>query len=489
LIERRRAGVLAHVTSFPGPGPIGDLGSSALRFLDWAAAAGFSVWQLLPLHPLGSGGSPYDARSAFAGNTLLLSLEPLARDDRPESDRIDLEAAARRTDLGLAAAWHRFRERPDPQLRAELDAFLDDRAVRSWLDDWAAYAVLRRHHGGRGWNSWDEALRRREPQALARALAPLSAELDLERFAQFLFRRQWRALRQEASRRGFAILGDLPFYIALDSADVWAHPELFALDERGQPTHVGGVPPDLFSATGQRWGQPVYRWDRMAEDGYAWWIERVRSELALVDLLRLDHFRGFVAYWEIEATCATAEIGRWAPGPGRALFDALGKALGSLPFVAEDLGVITPDVAELRDEIGLPGLHVAQFAFGEDADQHRRASHRERDVVCSGTHDNDTLAGWLAALDADTRARVTETIPAVADGGAAALVEWVYASPCRLSVVPLQDLLGLGSAARMNLPGRAAGNWTWRARASALTDERAASLLALAARSGRTGRC
>ncbi len=490
--------MLAHLTSLPGRDPIGGLSTDALSFLDWARDAGFSVWQVLPLHPPGASASPYDGRSAFAGNALLLAAEGLTEDeqleaiaDRPAEppDHVDYGAAARSARRRLAAAWRRFRAAPDPELRSGFEAFVEDPAERAWLEDWVAYAVLRRHHAGLAWTAWDEGLRRREPAALRRALAPLSADLDLERFTQFLFRRRWRALRAHAARLGIQIFGDLPFYVALDSADVWAHPHLFALDDHGRPTHVGGVPPDLFSATGQRWGQPVYRWDRMAEDGYSWWIDRVRGELSLVDLLRLDHFRGFVAYWEIDASQATAENGRWVPGPGRALFDALAAALSGLPFVAEDLGVITPDVARLRDELGLPGMHVAQFAFGRDADQHRRESHREHDVVCSGTHDNDTLDGWLASLDSETRARVIAIVPAVADRGSAALVEWVYASPCRLSIVPLQDLLGLGSAARMNVPGRATGNWTWRARASSLTAERARMLRALAVASGRAVEC
>jgi len=494
LTGGRRAGVLAHVTSLPGRFGIGDLGSGAIAFLDWAREAGFSVWQVLPLHPAGSGASPYDARSAFAGNALLLSPEALARDEllgrpaprgRHDPDRVDFRAAERATERRVSRAWARFRAAPDPALAAAYEAFVADPSERAWLEDWAAYAVLRRHHAGRAWPAWDEDLRSRRPPALRRALGALAAELDLERWTQFLFRRQWLALHEAARERGIEIFGDLPFYVALDSADVWAHQDLFDLDERGRPARVGGVPPDLFSVTGQRWGQPTYRWDRMAQDGFAWWVARVGAELRLFDLLRLDHFRGFSAYWEIDGAHETAERGRWVTGPGRALFEALAAAHGALPLVAEDLGVITADVAHLRDTLGLPGLHVAQFAFGDDAAQHERASHRPHDVVYSGTHDNDTLDGWLAALDATTRQRLLASVPDVAQRGAAAVVEWVYRSPCALAIVPLQDLLGLGSAARMNVPGSADGHWAWRARAELLTPERAASLRAWAVASGR----
>ncbi len=497
MIDGRSAGVLAHVTSLPGRLGLGDLGPGAVRFLDWAKDAGFAVWQVLPLHPAGAGNSPYDSRSAFAGNPLLLSADDLVRDglltaaplDDPAHDagQVHYHTASRAAARRLRAAWARFRSAPSAELAQAFDAFVADPLDRYWLDDWATYAALRHVHRGRAWPDWDEDLRLRRPAALANAARALAAEIDFERFAQFLFRRQWVALREAMRERGIRVFGDVPFYVALDSADTWAHRELFAIDERGRPTRVGGVPPDAFSATGQRWGQPVYEWDRMAEDRFAWWVARVRAELRLYDLLRLDHFRGFAAYWEIPADAATAEPGRWVGAPGHALLQAITSALGAAPFVAEDLGVITPDVAALRDAFDLPGLHVAQFALGEDAAQHRLTGHRENGVVCTGTHDMDPLRGWLDGLDPRSRERVFAEIGASPERGAAALVEWVYRSPCALAILPLQDVLGLGREARMNLPGTAHGNWTWRARAAQLTAERSAEALRLARASGRAG--
>ena len=489
MIGSRCAGVLAHVTSLPGRFGAGDIGPGAVRFFDWARDAGFSVWQVLPLHPAGAFDSPYDARSAFAGNPLLVSAEGLTRDGLlplappdpgHDSGRVDFGATARTVARRLRAAWARFRSAPNPALGAGFDAFLADPLEAYWLDDWATYAALRRHHAGQSWTAWDEDLRLRRPAALASAARALADEIDFERFVQFLFRRQWIALREALREREIRVFGDLPFYVALDSADTWAHRDLFALDERGKPTRVGGVPPDAFSATGQRWGHPVYRWDRMAEDRFTWWVRRIHVELRLFDLLRLDHFRGFAAHWEVAGDAATAEHGQWVKGPGRKLLQAILPSHGAAPFVAEDLGVITPDVAELRDAFGLPGMHVAQFAFGPEAAQHRLAGHRENGVVCSGTHDNDTLVGWLAGLDAGAREHVFAEIHAPADRGASSLIEWVYRSPCALATVPLQDVLGLGSDARMNLPGVARGNWIWRARADQLTPARSATTRALA---------
>ena len=500
-MNRRRAGILAHPTSLPGPFAVGDLGPASERFLAWLEAAGQSLWQVLPLGPVGEGCSPYVARSAFAGNPLLISPERLAEDgllepgelaDAPGAGgRVDLAAAARWKERLLRAAWERFRRAAAPapleELREELRAFAADPA-HAWLGDWELFAALRDAHRGRSWVEWAAPLARRDPAALEEARRELLVETGYHRFVQFLFFRQWRRLRAAARARGIGILGDVPIYVSHDSADVWARPELFDLDAAGRPLHVAGVPPDYFSPTGQRWGNPLYRWERMAEDGYRWWIERLRANLELTDWVRLDHFRGIAAYWEVPASEPSAMRGRWMPGPGAALLDALREALGELPLVAEDLGVITPDVEALRDGAGLPGMRVLQFAFGDDESSHLPHRYVPRCVVYTGTHDNDTTLGWFVAASPEERERVLDYV-----GGDGIEPHWDLARAAATSVaawavVPLQDVLGLGSEARMNTPGQAAGNWSWRARAQQLGGEEASRLRRLAQLTGRLPR-
>jgi 4-alpha-glucanotransferase len=436
---RRAAGILLHPTSLPEHP--GGLDAAAREFVAWAETAGVSVWQILPVGPPGEGGSPYSAPSAFAGDP---SWFP------------DAEAAT-------AGAMAEFREEH-----------------AAWLDDWALFAALKDAHRGRPWFVWDESLRRRDPAALARSETTLRDAVSRHRRAQHVFHVRWSSLRAHARDHGITILGDVPMYPALDSADVWAHQDLFELDGQGAPTRVAGVPPDYFSATGQLWGNPLYRWDRLRQTGYDWWIERLKHGLTLHDELRLDHFRGFAGYWAIPADAETAAEGVWEPGPGLALFDAVRAALGKLPFVAEDLGVITDDVSALRKSLDLPGMRVLQFGF--DAHDGEHTPHRLTPdvVVYTGTHDNDTTRGWFASLDPLTQARVLDYV-----GGTAAEVSWsliraAYTSVADLAVSPAQDVLDLGSDARMNVPGVGKGNWSWRAPSDAFTPELALRLRRLA---------
>jgi 4-alpha-glucanotransferase len=496
MIDTRAAGVLAHPTSLPGPYGVGDLGIESVEFLDWIAEAGLKVWQVLPLGPTGPDGSPYSSPSAFAGNPLLISPEGLVRAGwlGREDLRAPVELPAERFDFALAGnfktdllrrSWERFSNRATKRHRDEFQAFVEHPDQAYWLEDWALYAAIKARSGGRSWIRWPRGLRMREPDELRAAARELDGEISYQRFLQFVFFRQWERTRSEAATRGITLFGDVPFYVAEDSADVWAHRELFHLDDDGRPNRVAGVPPDYFSKTGQLWGNPVYRWDRLAERGYRWWIQRIRANLRLVGSLRLDHFRGFAAYWEIESGAKTAAEGHWVEGPGRSLFDALEAELGDLPLVAEDLGVITEDVEALRDTLDLPGMHVLQFAFGDPDSKHLPRHHTSRSVVYTGTHDNDTLRGWFKTLGQDERRRVLDFLDAEPDDVVWKMIEAVYESPARVALVPLQDLLGLGSEARMNRPGTSRGNWSWRVSAAALTLEVAARLRRLAARAGR----
>lgn len=493
---RRAAGLLLHPTSLPGPGGIGDLGPEAEAFVGWMHRAGFGVWQVLPLGPTGHHGSPYSALSSFAGNPLLVSprrlvdeglLDPAALDRTPvfPEDRVAFRAVNRWKRGLLRRSWARFKASAPEEARRDLERFRDDSLQRGWLADWALYAALRARNRRAVWSSWAPELRRREPSALDRARQQLGEGMRFFEYEQFLFFRQWATMREAARQFGIRVLGDLPIYPSHDSADVWAHQELFQLDGHGLPTRVAGVPPDYFSQDGQLWHQPLYRWDVMEQRGFAWWIARARFQLALHDLLRLDHFRGFVACWEVPAGARTAAGGRWVPGPGARLFGALQAALGALPFVAEDLGVITPDVRELRRELGLPGMKVLQFAFdGPDSD-HLPRHHEPDSVAYTGTHDNDTLRGWFEGLSPALQGHVLELLRCGPEEVVPRLIRTAYGSIAGLAIVPLQDVLGLGREARMNTPGRAAGNWAWRARPGALTDELAAELRALAAETDR----
>lgn len=468
----RRAGVILHPTSLPGPHGIGELGREAYAWVDFLESAGQRIWQVMPLGPTGYGDSPYQCFSAFAGNHYLIDLAELEGEGLLTADELaPLRALPREAvEFGglipkklqlLALAAERFEAKATPEERGAVAAFATRHA--GWLADYTLFMALKERHGGRAWTDWPDELRDRDPGALARAGSELAPAMAKHELWQYWFYSQWLRLRAYANERDVAVLGDIPIFVALDSADAWAHPEQYYLGADGRPTVVAGVPPDYFSATGQRWGNPLYRWEAMAQDGYAWWVARVRSTLELVDTVRIDHFRGFAAYWEIPASEPTAEHGRWRPGPGQALFDALAAALGRLPLVAEDLGVITPDVDELRLGNGLPGMKVLQFAFAGDADDPYLPHNYDRDcVVYTGTHDNDTTVGWFETASEAERDMLRRYLARDDANVAWELVRLAQASVAETAVAPLQDVLGLGSEARMNTPGSASGNWSWR---------------------------
>ena len=497
----RRAGILLHPTSLPGPFGIGDVGPGAEAFLDWAVAAGISLWQVLPLTAAGEGNSPYTALSAFAANPLLISPERLVEDglvppaalaDLPAfpAHRVDFAAVEAWKDALLRDAWDRFRREGDAALRDRLRDFAADHRHAVWLADWELYRALKDLHAGAPWYEWPAPLARRDAAALETARRELLVDTGFHRFVQFLFFSQWGKLRGAAARRGVRLLGDLPIYVAHDSADVWAHQELFDLDEKGQPRHVAGVPPDYFSPTGQRWGNPLYRWDRMAKNGYAWWIDRLRGSLELVDLVRVDHFRGFAAYWSVPAAAETALVGDWVDGPGIAFFNALRRGLGGLPIIAEDLGTITADVEALRDGLRLPGMKVLQFAFGQINSPHLPHRHDAQTVVYSGTHDNDTARGWYETAEEEERALAREYLGLESAADAAPmLIRAAFASVADTAVIPVQDILGLGSEGRMNRPGDSQENWAWRLPPGALTAAHAKELKRLAEITGRCPQC
>lgn len=492
----RAAGILLHPTSLPGPYGVGDLGPEAHRFVDWAVRAGQSLWQMLPVGPAGGHNSPYGCLSAFAGSPLLISpdflvedgwLDAAALDGRPAfaEDRADFQAVMPwKRDL-LKGAWERFKAHGTPAQRDSVAAFEESPLQRDWLSDWALFAALVKKYEGTAWPTWERGLAKREPAALASAARELDDETGYQRFLQHLFFAQWERLRAAANERGLQLFGDLPIYTAFNSADVWANQDLFDLDATGWPNTVAGVPPDAFSDTGQRWGNPLYDWDRMEQQGFRWWVARIGMAFRLADVVRIDHFRGFAAFWEVPAEHKTALHGLWVPGPGRKLFDAIRATYGDLPIVAEDLGVITPDVKRLLDETGFPGMKILQFAFGEHDSEYLPHRHVANSVVFTGTHDNDTSAGWFASLGEEERTRVLDYIGVDGSRIAWDLIRTAYASVSRRAVVPFQDVLGLGSQARMNLPGRAEMNWEWRAPADAFTDERAKGLYRLAELTGR----
>jgi 4-alpha-glucanotransferase len=453
-LARRRSGVLLHPTSLPGPGTQGSIGAAARRFVDQLSTAGASVWQMLPLGPTHDDRSPYQCLSAHAGSPDLVCAEDLVAEGW-------LATIPERRETLFEQAQTGFTAHADLATRND---YADFRATHGhWLDDYALFAALRRAHDNAPWWIWPEALRKRAPAALLQARRAEAAAIERECFTQYLFYRQWQALRHYAQQRGVLLFGDLPIFVALDSAEVWAHPEYFQLDAQGQPEAVAGVPPDYFSATGQRWGNPLYRWERMQADGFRWWRARLALELERFDLLRVDHFRGFEAYWSIPAADDTAVNGHWVNAPGADLFDALAAEFPDLPLIAEDLGVITPEVEALRLRHGLPGMKILQFAFDGGADnpylphQHQRAS-----VVYTGTHDNDTTLGWFDALDAMQQQRVRDYLGTPTEAMPWPLIRTALASVARLAVIPLQDLLSLGPEARMNTPGIAQGNWRWR---------------------------
>lgn len=476
----RASGILLHPTSLPSPFGVGDLGPSAWEFLDVLTEAGQRWWQILPLGPTGYGNSPYQSYSSFAANPLLVSPERLADDglltkvdwsDYPAfpEDRVDYDAVIAAKELLLRKAYKNFNPRPPA-----FAAFIAANAF--WLDDYALFMALKEQNGGAAWNDWSHDLVVREPKALARAGEELATDIDYHRFVQYLFDRQWRAFREACASRKIGLIGDIPIFVAPDSADVWSRPELFWLDAKGRPTVVAGVPPDYFAATGQLWGNPLYKWEAHAEEQFAWWIARMRAQTDRVDLVRLDHFRGFEAYWEVPAGAKTAENGRWAKGPGTAFLEALRDGLSGLPIVAEDLGDITAEVYALRDRFDLPGMRVLQFGFnGQPGTEfHLPYSYVNHCLAYTGTHDNDTTVGWFNSSSRGSRAdrefhQAEKTYALRTLGSTGDEVHWdviraALASVADTVMIPLQDILGLGSTTRMNVPGNPHGNWCWRCR-------------------------
>jgi 4-alpha-glucanotransferase len=480
----RSGGVLVHPSSFPGRYGIGDLGDTAYQFVDFLAQSKQSLWQILPLGPTGYGDSPYQGFSAFAGNPLLISPDRLERDGHlPAEALADVpDLTAHGVDYGpvietkrnlLSSAHSHFQSRGTREQRRAFHRFCHENA--SWLDDYALFMALKAHHmGHRGgmWNTWPEEIALRRPAAMERWSCRLGTQVEFHQFQQFLFFGQWLELRSYANERGIRIIGDVPIFVAFDSADVWANQDLFYLKSDGSPSVIAGVPPDYFSETGQRWGNPLYRWDQMARDGYAWWIRRLQMVFAQVDMVRIDHFRGFEAYWEIPAEEETAVVGRWVKGPGAVFFEAMHEALGDLPIIAEDLGVITPAVVELRDQFGFPGMKVLQFAFGgEKNSDFLPFRFSSNCVVYGGTHDNETAIGWYLNASEEERDHVRRYLSRDGHDIAWDLIRLAYASVADTAVATMQDLMTLGNEARMNYPSRPSGNWQWRYSSEMLTDE------------------
>jgi 4-alpha-glucanotransferase len=500
----RCSGVLLHFTSLPGRFGIGDLGPSAYEFADFLFAAGQKLWQVLPLNPTGYADSPYQCFSAFAGNPMLLSLERLREIgllqesdlDRSQSPPfpevfVDYGPVIEFRMAALRRAARVFLADGSRADRAAFDSFCE--SAGPWLDDYALFMACKDAHQGAMWTLWDPRLRGRDPQAVSELSTKLAAEVSAYKYWQFEFFEQWKNLKAYCRQRAIRFVGDVPIYVAHDSADVWAHPELFYLDDQGRPTVVSGVPPDYFSATGQLWGNPIYRWDLLGATGYKWWIDRFRASLALFDMMRLDHFRGFESYWEVPAGETTAIHGRWVKGPGEDFLSALQNACGELPIIAENLGVITPPVEKLRRQFGLPGMSLLQFAFGTDPQGPSFRPHNyTRDLVAyTGVHDNDTTVGWWSSSGAGDSTRTPEDVRKEHDFARAYLdlrddaeINWVMiravlSSIADVAIVPLQDVLGLGTEARMNLPGTLSGNWKWRYRRGALNDDLSARLRSL----------
>jgi 4-alpha-glucanotransferase len=489
----RKSGILLHPTSLPGEFGIGELGPEAFRFVDFLAESRQSLWQVMPLGPTGYGDSPYQNLSAFAGSPLLISLESLVKEGllSPQDFATKPIFPDGSIEFGEVIPWKiallrksfaRFQQSSHRHLLGDFGA-----KNHSWLNDYALFAAIKEAHAGEPWNKWEPALVVREPSALAKAYKELREQVQFYLYLQFLFEWQWSSLRTYANEKKVSIVGDIPIFVAYDSADVWSNPGLFSLDENYLPSVVAGVPPDYFSKTGQRWGNPLYRWDAMAKTGYAWWIERFRVLLRRVDEVRLDHFRGFAGFWEIPAEEETAINGRWVSGPGRALFDSVFSALGRFSIIAEDLGVITPDVEALRDGLQLPGMKILQFGFGGTGEApYLPHHHPTNSVVYTGTHDNDTTLGWWQTASATEKQNLADYVGHEIKDPSWELIRLGEASVADIVLLPLQDVLGLGTSARMNTPSQASGNWGWRYTKDALTPELAYQLGAMTHRYGRT---
>jgi 4-alpha-glucanotransferase len=469
---KRTSGILLHPTSLPGPYGVGDIGPRAHRWVEFLSGAGCGLWQVLPIGPTGYADSPYQCFSSFAGNPLLISVDALLKDDLLHPDDLYDHPCFPEdgVDYGQVIPWKagvldrsfiRFQHIHSAQLAEEMAEFQAKQAA--WLDDFALFMAIKEAHGGAPWPTWEKPLRERQSEALAEARHKYDVAIQRQIYRQFLFFRQWSKLREHAHQKNIQIIGDIPIFVAHDSADVWANTHLFFLEKDGTPTFVAGVPPDYFSPTGQLWGNPLYRWEVHAADGYEWWLQRIKATLEMVDIVRIDHFRGFAGYWEVPGDAKTAEIGRWVPGPGKHLFHKIRQSLGDLPIIAEDLGVITPDVVDLRDSFNLPGMRIFQFAFGSDpADPFLPHNYVSNCVVYTGTHDNDTVCGWYERVPEKEKAFYRQYMDRDGSNVAWDMIRGVWSSVAVFGLAPMQDFLNLGNEARMNYPGNPSGNWMWR---------------------------
>lgn len=477
----RKSGILLHPTSLPGPDGIGDLGPECYHWIDFLWESRCSLWQILPLGPTGYGDSPYQCFSAFAGNpylispTLLLEQRLLRREDfldRPEfpTDHVDFGIVIEWKTTILDRAFRNFKKSRSLKLRQSYQQFCAEHS--DWLEDFSLFMAIKEVHGGGSWDNWPENLRLRQAATLNQFKSAQSNTIEKHKFRQFLFFSQWNNVKEYAQQRGIQIIGDIPIFIAYDSADVWANPELFHLGKDSRPTRVAGVPPDYFSPTGQLWGNPLYRWSVHKKQGFSWWIKRFKAVLKTVDIVRLDHFRGFAGYWEIPAGMPTAEIGRWVKGPGKSFLKAIYHAFNGLPIIAEDLGLITPDVIELRDSFNLPGMKILQFGFSDTPDNpFLPHNYPVNCVAYTGTHDNDTSLGWFESAPEAEKDLCRRYLARSGENITFDLIRELWKSPAAFAICPLQDFLGLGTEARMNYPGRSAGNWCWRYLPSSINSE------------------
>ncbi len=500
MVFPRSSGILVHPTSFPSRFGIGDLGSQAYQFIDFLAGSDQQFWQILPLGPTGYGNSPYASYSALAGNPLLISPEQLHKKglltdedlgNLPEFpvDSVDFEQVVQIKRRLLRQACDRFKTQASSELQEQFIRFCEAKA--SWLDDFALFMALHRTFDNASWHTWEADIAKAQPEAVQKWREKLGDEIYYRKFLQFEFCHQWTTLKHYANERGIKIIGDIPIYVAHNSADVWAHREIFALDEEtGEAALMAGVPPDYFSATGQLWGNPIYNWERLKDDGFQWWVERFQATLEYVDIVRIDHFRGFEAYWEVPQGETTAINGRWVKGPGEEFFEVLKEKLGTLPIIAEDLGLITPEVLELRDRFEFPGMKVLHFAFDGNPDNFYLPFNIEHNcVIYTGTHDNNTTLGWFKQLPDYQRENLLRYLGCFSPEGINwDLIRLAFSSIGNLAILPIQDLLGLGEEAQMNCPGVAEGNWGWRYRPDVLTDQLRDRLKTLTCTYGRAPR-
>lgn len=495
MLNERASGILLHPTSLPGPYGIGTLGQSAFDFIEFLVDAGQTYWQILPLGPTGYADSPYQCFSAHAGNPNLIDLDNLINEGLLEkkdlegfpvfpADKVNYEAIQDARHPLLRKAFTRFQQRADDLQKLAYRNFQKEQS--KWLPDYALFRAIKENRDQKPWYAWEEPLKKRDPEALKAMQNALSEEIEFHKFMQFLFLRQWLEVKQYARKNKIRIIGDIPLYVAHDSADAWSNPDIFEFDEDLDPVRVGGVPPDYFSETGQLWGNPLFRWDVLKSTGYRWWIDRIRTNLFLYDVIRIDHFRGFAAYWAVPYGDKTAINGEWIKCPGKDFFENLQAEFGELAIIAEDLGVITPDVEEIRDGFGLPGMKILQFAFDSaEANDYLPHNYPKNCVVYTGTHDNDTITGWFSSAAEEDRRYVLDYLHCKEENIHWSFIRLAMASVAYTAIFPMQDLLGLRTDARMNLPGTTQNNWQWRARAEHFSDELASRFAAITKLYGR----